>query len=123
MAKSKLNLKTANQVDGKVRNEESEKYEPTTLAQLWGETNGSEKYKTLDIEEYKTQLSEMNLSELQAHALEVASVVPIHQRERLEKRLFVEFQRHVSGFKVPKVTHKPEKAPSKELLRIMAEVK
>jgi len=128
MAKSKINLKTAKQTDGKVRKEElpetkEVQYEPTTLAQMWGESNGSEKYKTLDIEEYKKSLAEMNLSELQSHALEVAHVVPIHQRERLEKRLYLEFQRHVAGFTVPKTTHRVEKPASKELLRIMAEVK
>ena len=121
----KLNIKTAKQTDGKVRKEEvsGSQYEPTTLSQLWGETNGSEKYKTLDVEEYKEQLNQMNMSELQGHALEVARVVPIHQRERLEKRLVLEFQRHVAGFLVPKVTHKKDKPVSNEALRIMAECK
>jgi hypothetical protein len=128
MVKSKINLKKAKQTDGKVRKEEltedsNPQYEPTTLAQLWGESNGSEKYKTLKIEEYKESLANMNLSELQSHALEIAQVVPIHQRERLEKRLCLEFQRHVAGFTVPKITHRPEKPASQEALRIMAEVK
>jgi len=122
MARTKL--KNLKQVDGKVHAEDSKtQYEPTTLSQLWGETNGSEKYKTLDLEEYKAELAEMNLSELQGHALEVAHIVPIHQRERLEKRLLTEFQRHVAGFTVPKITHKADKSPNKEALKIMSECK
>lgn len=124
--KTKLNLKTAQQIDGKIRKEEDSEnpqYEITTLASLWGETNGSERYGTLDVEEYKNQLAEYNTAELQRHAVEVAHVVPATSRERLEKRLVLEFQKYTSGFRVPKIKPQKDKEPSKEVLRIMAECK
>lgn len=128
MANKIKNNKLSNlkQIDGKIRKEEEQEnpqYEPTTLSQLFGESTGSERYGTLDLEEYKTQLAEMNTSELQRHAVEKAHVVPAVSRERLEKRLVLEFQKYTSGFLVPKIKPRKEKEPSKEALRIMAEVK
>lgn len=124
MARKKLN--ELNQVDGKVRKEEDSdtpQYEPTTLSQLFGETNGTERYGTLDVEEYKNQLEEYNSAELRRHAIEVAHVVPAISPERTKKRLILEFQKYTLGFTTPKITHKKDKEPSKEALRIMAECK
>jgi hypothetical protein len=122
----KKKLSELKQTDGRLRPEEeldNPQYEPTTLAMLFQESNGSERYGTLNVEEYKTQLSEYNTAELQRHAVEVAHVVPAVSRERLEKRLVLEFQKYTSGFLIPKTKPKKEKEPSKEALRIMAEVK
>jgi hypothetical protein len=126
MARKKLNLNTALQTDGKIRSEEDSEnpqYQPTTLSQLFGETNGSERYGTLDIEVYKNTLEGFNSAELRRHAIEVAHVVPAVSSERTIKRLVLEFQKYTAGFTMPRVTHKKDKEPSKEALRIMAECK
>lgn len=127
MPKTIKKLSDLKQIDGKVRKEEEKdnpEYEITSLDQLWhGDAVGFSKYKTMDLEEYKTQLAEYNTSELQRHAVEVAHVVPAISRERLEKRLVLEFQKHINAYRVPKLNKKKDKEPSKEALRIMAEVK
>ena len=125
MSKNKK-LNQLNQCDGKIRKEEDSdnlQYEPTTLSQLFGESQGTERYGTLDIETYKSQLAEMNTAELQRHAVEVAHVVPAVARERLEKRLLLEFTKHVTAFTIPKIKAKQDKEPSKAVLKIMSECK
>jgi hypothetical protein len=124
MARKKLN--ESNQTDGKIRSEEDSEnpqYQPTTLSQLFGETNGSERYGTLDADEYRTTLEGFNSAELRRHAIEVAHVVPAISSERTIKRLLLEFQKYTLGFTTPRVTHKKDKTPSEEALRIMAECK
>ncbi len=131
MAKNKLNLKTASQTHGKLepelddKNQES-KYEITSLDQLWhGDSIGFGKYKTDNLDEYKEFISpdNMNTAELRRHAVEVAHVVPATSRERLEKRLVLEFQKHWAGFRQAKIKPVKDKEPSKEALKIMSEVK
>ena len=128
MAKQqKKKLHELKNIDGKIRAEEEQdnpQYEITSLDQLWhGDAVGFSKYQTMDLDEYQTQLTEMNSAELRKHAVEVAHVVPAISRERLEKRLVLEFQKHVNGYRIPKVSQKKDKEPSKAALRIMAEVK
>lgn len=125
MARKKLSQ--LNQIDGKLRKEEEtdvskSKYEITSLDQLFGE-NGFSKYKTMDIGDYKEQISEMDTASLREHAIEVAHVVPSTNRDRLEKRLLIEFQKHINAYQTPRIQQKPEKKPSKEALKIMSEVK
>jgi hypothetical protein len=125
MPRKKLNIKTANQTDGMLRPEEDSdkpKYQPTTLSQLWGETNGSERYGTQDIEEYTNFLKELNTADLREHATKV-NVVPAASRERLEKRLLIEFQKYTIGFQPVQQLSKKEKPVSKEVLKILSEIK
>ncbi|MEK6880084.1 MAG: hypothetical protein AABY22_10770, partial [Nanoarchaeota archaeon] len=73
--KLKLNLKTANQVDGKIHPEDANDYDvskdvPTTLSQLWGERDN--KYESKSEEEYTQYLNELNTAELRTHAIQVA---------------------------------------------------
>jgi len=122
--KRKTLLKNKKQTDGKVRKEDvTGKPEPTTLAQLWGEEDGLNKYGTTDLEEYKAILKDMNTASLREHAIEVAHVVPGANRDRLEKRLEAEFLKHIRGYTPPEDTRPKERAPSKEALKIMEEVK
>ena len=118
----KKKLLDLDQVHGKLEPENGE-YEPTTLSQVFGESNGSEKYNTLDIEKYKSQLDDLNVAELRTHAIEVARVVPSSNTERLKTRLISEFQKHVSQFTQAKIKLPKDKEPSKEVLKIMSEVK
>jgi len=100
------------------------KFQPTTLSQLFGETNGSERYNTMDTEEYERYLNEdLNSAELRRHAVEVAHVPPTTSVERTKKRLILEHKKYVAGFTSPLRKAKKEITPTKEALRIMAEVK
>lgn len=71
-----------------------------TLDQIWGD-NGLSKYNTTDIKEYTNFVSEMNKSDLQAHANKIG-LVPIDNRDMLTKRLIAEFKKFISTFNVPK---------------------
>ncbi len=93
--RKKKSLDSINQTHAKVE----KKYEPTTLDQIWGD-EGSSEYGTLDYENYKGKIFDMNMSDLQAHASRVG-IVPIDNRNMLTDRLLREFSRHVSSFKKP----------------------
>lgn len=119
-------LNSLKQIDGKLRKEENDdapvEYEINSLSQLLGD-KGLDKYGTHDEEEYRAKLLEMNNSDLQRHAVEVAHVVPDLRPERTIKRCLLEFQKHVSSYKTRKYVRKSESPASKELLKIMAETK
>ena len=51
-----------------------ENVQPTSLDQIWGDT-GISKFKTLDRDEYESQLNDMNKSDLQTHATKVGLVL------------------------------------------------
>ena len=102
------------QTHGKVENSR-----PTTLDQIWGD-DGSGKYTTMKVEEYREQLSEMTRADIQTHATKL-SVVPVENREMLVKRLVREFEKHVASYNRP-ASAKPT-AMSKEGLRILSEGK
>jgi hypothetical protein len=124
MPKTRKKLKTLKQTDGKVRKEDiTGKPQLSTLAQLWGEETGLNKYGTIDIETYKAQLKEMNTASLREHAIEVAHVIPGTNRDRLEKRLEAEFSKHVAAFTPIEDNRPKEREPSKEALKIMEETK
>lgn len=120
MARKKLT--DMEQIHGKLE-PENEKYEITSLDQLWGADGTGGKYSTLDPQEYLDYINEFNTAELRRHAIEVAHVVPSTNLERLKKRLINEHQKYVNAFRTPKIKQKVEKPPSKEVLKIMAEVK
>jgi hypothetical protein len=98
-----------------------ETFQKTTLDQVWGDT-GNTRYGTLNQEEYSGSLSEMNKSDLQAHA-HLHGLVPIDDRNRLTKKLLSEFKKYVSGFKSPSSPTNPSslKSVSKEASRILSE--
>lgn len=97
-----------------------ENVQPTSLDQIWGDT-GISKFKTLDRDEYESQLSDMNKSDLQTHATKVG-LVPIDDTKMLKKRLVKEFDKHVSSYKTPKNANTKEKL-SKDALKILGEGK
>ncbi len=98
----------------------TEKFEPTTLAQIWGE-DGMNKYKTLELSEYELQIRGMNKSDLQAHAANLG-IVPSDDRERLTKKLVQAFLKHSSQFRKPLQQTVPDgKKPSDEVLKILSE--
>ena len=96
-AAKKSKKKTPYQTHAKV-----EKVVPTTLEQIWGD-DGSYKYGTLDDDEYQSKIKRMSRVDVQAHATQLG-VVPVENREMLEKRLMKEFYKHKSIFTMPDPT-------------------
>jgi len=92
MAKKKINLNNMHQAHGK----DEERKSVQSLDQLWGD-DGSSKYSTLDLNEYISNLAEMNKTDLQNHASKIG-LVPIDSRELLVKRLVAEFKKHVNRY-------------------------
>ena len=93
-AGSKKSLKNLSQTHGK-----QDKFAPTPLDQVWGES-GLNKYGTMDEEAYNNYLDTLTRVDLQMHASEVG-IVPVDNRERLEKTLLGEFRKHVSAYTKP----------------------
>ena len=114
--RKKKSLDEVSQTDGMCVEKTS--YQPTTLNQIFGD-DGGWKYKTLETSEYEHYLNGLNKSDLQSHAVEIG-IIPIDNKDQLNKRLIREFNRHVAAYKKP-----PKKAVnrnvSKEILDILAE--
>tara|TARA_B100000427_G_C15422331_1_gene556964 strand:- start:175 stop:540 length:366 start_codon:yes stop_codon:yes gene_type:complete len=90
----KTSVKKMSQTHAKV-----EKFEATTLDQIWGD-DGSSMYGTMDDMQYQKRLDDMNMSDLQSHASRVG-IIPIDNRGMLRERLMREFRKHVSAYKKP----------------------
>ncbi|MAF42574.1 MAG: hypothetical protein CMI54_00200 [Parcubacteria group bacterium] len=97
-----------------------EKFEPTTLEQVWGEETGLTKYGTTDVNDYIRKLDEMNKSDLQAHAHYVG-FVPVDDRVSLTKKLITEFKKYVSGFQKPSTQPIPNSPVTDEVNKILSE--
>ena len=103
MKKNKLNQ--LKQTDGKLDKDVvkstkpivKEKRKIRNLDELWGEQVES-KYGTDSLEEYTAKLEDMNLSDIQSHALTVAGLTPIDDRGRLIKRCVAAFNEHIGQF-------------------------
>tara|TARA_Y100001938_G_C8037718_1_gene404319 strand:+ start:785 stop:1171 length:387 start_codon:yes stop_codon:yes gene_type:complete len=93
-ASKKSKLDSLSQTHGK-----QDKYQPTTLDQVWGDT-GMSKFGTMDEEDYEEKLGNMTRSDLFAHATEIG-LVPVENLDNLKKRLLAEFQLHVSEYRRP----------------------
>ena len=90
----KKSVKNLSQTHGKV-----EKFEPTTLDQIWGDT-GNSVYGTMNEQIYIDRIDDMNLSDLQAHASTVG-IIPVDNSVMLRDRLLREFRKHVSAYRKP----------------------
>ncbi len=109
-------MKKYQQTHGK--NEFSKK---RTLDQVLGYT-GFSKYQTMDKAEYEQQISSMNKSDLQKHSI-LHGLVPIDNRETLQKRLVREFEKHVASFEgveLPPNTASKDKDINKKALDILS---
>ena len=107
-------VKNLSQTHGK-----EDKFEPTTLEQIWG-ADGSSAYGTLNENAYTKQVDDMNLSDLQTHASTVG-IIPIDNRQTLRERLLREFRKHVSSYKKP--VHEAESVTriDPEVMKILSE--
>ena len=113
-AKKTTKLSQMSQAHGK-----EEKYEPTTLDQIWGD-DGMGKYKTLDAERYEKQIRAMSKSDLQLHSTQIG-LIPIDNRETLTTRLIREFKRHTASYRQPAQSKKKPKAVSSAAIKILKE--
>ena len=89
-------VKEMSQAHGMV---EKKKFQPTSLEQAWG-NDGSNKYNTLDLEEYEKQLDSMDKSDMQTQATKVG-LIPVDDMKVLRKRLLREFKVHVAQYTKP----------------------
>ena len=96
----------------------TEKFVPSTLAEVWGDT-ASIKYSTTDPEKYEKEIKDYNKSDLQTHASKVG-VIPIDSREMLTRKLMNEFKRHVASYNRPPQPKQLTKV-NKEALKILSE--
>ncbi len=123
MSKSKKQLSNLHQTNGRDETK-TKKFTPTTLEQFWGEKNGSERYHTMDSDEYERYINEdLNSAELRQHAVEVAHIAPSTSIERTKNRLILEHKKYIAGFTQEEVILPKNKPASKELLKIMSDVK
>lgn len=98
-----------------------ETFEPTTLDQIWGD-EGTTKYGTIDESVYQERLNDFSRVDLQAHAVTVG-LIPIDNAGQLRKRLLVEFKKHVSQYKIPKIDSKANKPLPRSAMKILEEGK
>jgi hypothetical protein len=112
-AKKKGKLDSMSQVHGK-----TEEAAPSTLNQVWGD-DGVWKYKTMDVEKYKQQLDEYNLTDLQRHASKIG-IIPVESRARLQDSLMREFKKHISAYNIPNDPPQTENI-SEEAMKILKE--
>ena len=101
--------------------EENESYEKTTLDQVWGDT-GSNKYGTLNAEDYSNKISSMNRSDLHSHSVTVG-ILPIDNRELLVSRLKREFRKHILGYRKPRKSRESAPGVSDKTRSILSEGK
>ena len=107
-------IKNLSQTHGK-----EEKFEPTTLDQIWGD-DGSSTYGTLNESTYEERLDDMNMSDLQTHASTVG-IIPIDSRQTLRERLLREFRKHVASYRKPIHNAESAKHIDPEVMKILSE--
>ena len=110
----KKSIKNLSQTHGK-----EEKFEPTTLSQIWGD-DGLDSYGTMEEEKYESRIDDMNMSDLQAHASTVG-IIPIDNRATLRERLVREFRKHVAAYRKPAHLSVAPPTVSKEVMKILSE--
>ena len=113
-ASTKKGLKNLSQIHG-----EEEKFQPTSLDQVWGE-DGSSTYGTMTDAEYERQIDEMNMSDMQTHASRVG-IIPIDNRSTLRDRLLREFRKHVANYRKPIHHPTPPEEVDAQTLKILSE--
>ena len=113
-ASTKKGLKNLSQIHG-----EEEKFQPTSLDQVWGE-DGSSTYGIMNDAEYERQIDEMNMSDMQTHASRVG-IIPIDNRSTLRDRLLREFRKHVANYRKPIHHPTPPEEVDAQTLKILSE--
>ena len=113
-ASKRKNIKNLSQAHGK-----EEKFEPTTLDQIWGD-DGFDMYGTMKEEEYENQIDDMNMSDLQTHASRVG-IIQVDNRITLRDMLVREFRKHVTAYRKPTLPPNTPKPLDSEAMKILSE--
>jgi hypothetical protein len=108
-------LNELNQTHGKIEDTQHK-----TLDQIWGD-DGSSRYKQQTEQQYLNYVSELNKSDLQAHANKLG-LIPVDNRELLTKRLLSEYKKFMSAYKIPAQAQN-EIEMSKDVKNILSEGK
>ena len=114
----KVKLQDMDQTDGM---DQGETYEPSSLEQVWGD-DGTDKYKTLDINTYEKVLANMSKSDLKNEAIRVG-LLPIDNHEQLRSRLTREFNAHVASYRKPDNPNNQVQLYDEEVMKILGEGK
>ena len=114
--KTSKKLDSMSQTHGK-----EEKFEPTTLDQIWGD-DGLAKYSTMEDSVYEQQLNDMDKADIQSHAAQVG-VIPVDNTELLKQKLMREFYKHINAYRRPTTATENNKPPSDEIEKILREGK
>lgn len=112
--KKTKNLDKISQIHGK-----EEKFQPTTLEQIWG-SDGNDKYFTTNQAEYEEWIQSATKSDLFKHATKVG-FVPTDNVGMLRKKLLQEFKKVMSTYKFPSEKKKKNPNLSKKALDILKE--
>jgi hypothetical protein len=72
----------------------------TSIYELMGKA--AHPYSTLDVKEYEDKLQDMNLADLQDHAIQL-NIVPVDDRERLQDKLITAFLTTVGIYEAAQV--------------------
>ena len=88
---------------------------------MWGD-DGTDKYKTLDINTYEKVLANMSKSDLKNEAIRVG-LFPIDNHEQLRSRLTREFNAHVASYRKPDNPNNQVQLYDEEVMKILGEGK
>jgi hypothetical protein len=94
--------------------------QPTRLEQIWGGFNEMARYGTTDEGVYSAEVTEMNRSDLEAHARKVGVVI-VEDSARLRDKLISEFRNYITYLNKPATVAKKPEAPSEAVRKILAE--
>ena len=114
IASKKKALDEIEQIHGK-----EDKFEPTSLDQIWGDT-GMDKYGTFNEGEYKSYLDNLNKTDLQQHAVKLG-LVPVRERDRLTVNLVTAFRQHTSHYQKPVENKQSDTVIDPEIAKILSE--
>ena len=78
----------------------------TSIYELMG--MAAHPYSTLDLKEYQEKLKDMNLADLQDHAIQL-NIVPVDDRERLQDKLITAFLTTVGTYEAAQVKDNGDK--------------
>jgi len=85
-------------------------------------TQGRNPYKEKTVEDYKNSLADMNMADLQAHAVELF-VIPRDDRDVLTRSLIKEFEKKVVRYETPTQQSTVQGNNKEQLLKILYEGK
>jgi hypothetical protein len=118
-------LNSVHQLDGKIDDTlKVNPNSPTTLDEIMGEKRSS-RYKTTDVEVYAAEISDLNGTDLNRHAISIG-IIPHDDKQRLIRNLIARFNEYHLAYNGPKTTvaefyQKNQPKVSAAVLKILGE--